>query len=483
MSLAKNSLLYLVATLCIKSTSFFLLPLYTNLVPPEVYGQIYVVSALQTFLTIFLSISLQICISRFYFDCINFQEVKQLYSTILLFVFAVSTVAITPFFIFSHGVADFLNIPSNYLIYGLIMSYLGIYYQIIMSLLYAMQKAKQVSITSICVGIFQIVLQLMLVINMEDKAMALLSTMMAQAIASFIIFLIYSRPYVTFSFNFSQTNKYLKYSFSQFPSDVSGWFVNFTDRIFINKFIGHAGTGIYGIGANIGMIPGMIFFSMNSAFTPYVNSQYKAIEVAHTTVAENQLRTNLSRTFLVVSGILIIVNVFFVAFSRDIIHLLNKAYADAFFVVVVMLITSLMNSFRIMYMAPLAYNIKYTKVKSLVWVVAGLINIVLNYYLIPEYGIYAACLNSLITYTITFLLMLYFGKKAFYLKYQWGDLLKVTLISVLYASTLALDSSLLTIVIKALLFIPYAYICVKMILKIDIFHLAVDFVYSRIKKK
>ena len=482
MGLAKNSILYLAATLCIRATSFFLLPLYSNLVPPEVYGQIYVVSALQTFLTIFLSISLQICISRFYFDCTNLQEVKQLYSTILLFVFAISTVAITPFFIFSHSVADFLNIPRNYLIYGLMMSYLGIYYHVILSLLYAMQKAKQVSITSICVGVLQIVLQLTLVINMEDKAVALLSTMMVQAITTFIIFLIYSRPYVTLSFNFSQTGKYMKYSLSQFPSDVSGWLVNFTDRIFINKFIGHAGAGIYGIGANIGMIPNMVFSSMNSAFTPYVNSQYKAIEVAQTEASESQLRANLSRTFLVVSSILIIINALFVAFSRDIIHLLNPAYADAFFVVVVMLFTSLMNSYRIMYMAPLAYNIKYTKVKSLVWVVAGVINITLNFYLIPKYGIYAACLNSLVTYTITFLLMLYFSKRAFYLEYQWGSLLKVAFISVLYGATLLLPNNLLSVSAKFLLLVPYIYLSFNNILKMDIFKLGKSFVNNIVRR-
>lgn len=468
MGLAKNSLLYLTATLCIRATSFFLLPLYSNLVPPDVYGQIYVVSALNNFLTILLSLSLSICISRFYFDCTNEQDVKRLYSTILLFVFISSTVIIAPFFLFNHALSGFLNISRDYYIYGLIMAYLGIYYQVILALLYAMQKAKQVSITSMCVGVFQIVLQLTLVINMEDKAMALLSTMLIQAITTFIIFIVYSRPYLTFSFNFKDTGKFVKYSLSQFPSDVSGWLVNFTDRIFINKFIGHAGAGIYGIGANIGMIPNMIFSSMNSAFTPYANSQYKAIEISDNLQKEKDLRCNLSRVFLIVSSLLLGVNAVFVAFSRDIVNLLNPAYADAFFVVVVMLFTSLMNSYRVMYMAPLAYNIKYTKVKSLVWVVAGILNISLNYILIPKYGIYAACLNSLVTYTITFLLMLFFSKKAFYIKYDWSRLIKIACVSILYGATLLFDSSLIWVGVKLLLFIPYSYICFKLILKIDI---------------
>ena len=481
MSLAKNSILYLISTICIKATSFFLLPLYTNLVPPEVYGQVYVVSSMNNFITILLSLSLSICLSRFYFDCKNEEQVKCLYSTIILFVFVSSTLIITPFFLLKDNIALFLNLPVEYLVIGLVISYLGVYYQIILALLYAMQRAKQVSITSMLVGVFQIIIQLTLVINLEDKAIALLGTMMIQAITTFVIFLIYSKPYLTFSFNFSETGKFLRYSLSQFPSDVSGWFVNFTDRILINKYIGSASAGIYGIGANIGMIPNMVFSSMNSAFTPYVNSQYKAIEIAESEQNQEYLKHKLARVFLIVSSILIIINSFFITFSRDIVHLLNPAYADAFFVVIIMLVTSLMNSYRIIYMAPLAYNIKYTKVKSLVWVVAGLINITLNFLLIPQYGIYAACLNSLITYSITFILMLYFSKKAFCIRYDWKSLLKIAGISIAYSLMLLIDTSLLSAVFKFLLFLPYTYICFKYILNINIKDIVCDFINKKIK--
>ena len=176
------------------------------------------------------------------------------------------------------------------------------------------------------------------------------------------------------------------------------------------------------------------------------------------------------------------VNAIFVAFSRDIVNLLNPAYADAFFVVVVMLFTSLMNSYRVMYMAPLAYNIKYTKVKSLVWVIAGILNISLNFFLIPKYGIYAACLNSLVTYTITFLLMLYFSKKAFYIKYDWVSLIKVALISIVYGVTLLLPSTILSVGLKLLLLIPYFYICFTVIIKFDMFKVAIEFIKNKIHR-
>lgn len=468
MGLAKNSFLYLISNIAIKATSFFLLPFYSYLVPPEVYGHVYVVSALSNFMVVLLPFSMHICISRFFFDCKNLEEVKRLYSTIVLFVFVSATILIVPMAVMSTRFADIINIPHSYFIVGLCISYFNIFYQIILALLYACQNAKKVSITSMCIGICQMVLQLILVITMDDKGVALLSTMFIQSLTTFIIFLIYSRPYLVWSFDFNNTNKLLKYSLSQFPSDVSGWLVNFTDRILINKYISPASAGIYGIGANIGSIPMMIFSSVNSAFTPYVNSQYKAMELASPSTLMD-VKKNLSHVFMVVSSCMMMMVSVLIVLSNNIVSLLSPVYANAFLVVVVMLISSLMNNYRIMYMAPLAYNVKYTKIKSFIWVVAGIVNIVLNLILIPRYGIYAACINSLITYTITFLLMLYYGKKAIYMKYEWSILLKVLLISALFAFSLFLGNSVELFFMKVILVLPYSYISFRYIIKINVY--------------
>ena len=475
MGLAKNSFLYLISNILIRATSFFLLPLYSYLVSPEAYGHIYVVSALSNFISVFLPFSMSICISRFYFDCKNIEEVKSLYSTIVFFVFLSSTSLLAPLFIWSECLADLINLPKNYLLVGLVISYLNIFYLLILALLYVLQKAKLVSITSSIVGVGHIIIQLVLVFTMEDKGIALLLTMLIQAISVFIIFLVFSKPYITTRFDFINTGKYIKYSLSQFPSDVSGWLINFTDRIFINKFISPASAGIYGIGANIGQIPMMVFSSVNSAFTPYVNSQYKSMETAEPEVLP-EIKKNLSFVFMVVSSIMMMLMTTMIVLSNNIVNILSPAYSDAFLIIIVMLMASLMNNYRCMYMAPLAYNIKYTKMKSLIWVLAGVINIGLNFILIPKYGIYAACINSFITYAITFLLMLYYGKKAIYMEYDWALLFKVLLVSLLYGLLLLFGNGVLCLIIKLVLVIPYFYFCTTYILRINIYKKIYDYV-------
>lgn len=468
MGLAKNSLLYLISNISIKATSFFLLPLYSHLVAPEVYGHIYVVAAFSNFLAVFLPLSMSICISRFFFDCKTDDEVNRLYSTIVLFVFLTSAVFIIPCFVFLDQLSNLINLPRGYVLAGLVMSFLNVFYQVLLALLYACQKAVKVSVISTCVGVFQIIIQLVLVLLMEDKGAALLITMLIHSVTTFVIFVIYSKPYLCLTFNWSETGKYIKYSLSQFPSDVSNWLVNFTDRIFINKYINSASAGVYGIGSNIGQIPMMIFNSLNSAFSPYVNSQYKTIEEENNFESVEELKNNLSKVFMVVSSLLLMLMTSLVVMSNNIMQLLNPAYSDAFIVIVVMMLASLMNNFRCIFMAPLAYNISYTKVKSIIWVFAGVINILMNFYLIPRYGIYSACINSLITYTITFFLMLYYGKKAISIDYDWSILLKTLAISAVFSFTIFLGSGWLAFVTKVLLLPIYIYVCDKCSLKINL---------------
>ncbi len=151
---------------------------------------------------------------------------KRLYSTIVLFISINSVIIFTLLWCFNEQLAVLINLPILYFKLALIISFFGVFYNAILALLYVKQNAKKVSVTSICVGVFQIFIQLLLVVNLENKAMALVGTLFLNSILTFIIFLFYSKPFFTVNFDFSRARKYMYYSFSQFPSDVSGCLSN-----------------------------------------------------------------------------------------------------------------------------------------------------------------------------------------------------------------------------------------------------------------
>ena len=136
MSLAKNSLLYLISTLCIKATSFILLPFYSYLITPEEYGYVYVTSAFVTFMSLFMIVSLNGAIQRFYFECRNEEEVKTLYSNILCIV-TILVACIGGMLLFNKmEIANLIGLPITYFDYAIYISMISAFYPLILSLLY-----------------------------------------------------------------------------------------------------------------------------------------------------------------------------------------------------------------------------------------------------------------------------------------------------------------------------------------------------------
>ncbi len=96
------------------------------------------------------------CISRFFFDCEDEESVKRLYSTIVLFISINSVIIFTLLWCFNEQLAVLINLPTVYFKLALIISFL-VYFIMLFWLYYMLNKMqKKVSVTSICVGVFQI---------------------------------------------------------------------------------------------------------------------------------------------------------------------------------------------------------------------------------------------------------------------------------------------------------------------------------------
>jgi O-antigen/teichoic acid export membrane protein len=456
MGLAKNSVLYLVSTICLKAVGFLLLPLYTHLVSPSEYGYVYVVSAFQTFMGLFLTLSMHSAIGRFYFDCKSQADVKQMYTQQVSAIFISATVIVITMLILKGLISSIMNLPEKYYIFAVLISYFSLFYNMIISLLYAMEQAVKISITSIAVGTGTIIMQVVLVFTLDDKALALILAMLFTSIVTFLIFLVYSAPYfVKPKFKRDELIKYYKYSFSQLPSDVSGWFVAASDRLLLNRMQGAYSAGIYGMGNTLGQIPSMLYHSVNKAYVPYVFRHYKEAENGRIEslkeVADTTLKVECIFTFVVVALIIL---------SNNIVNLLESRYLDSSIIMPLVLFAVWIDCNRIIFMNPLAYNVKYIKIKSFIWVLAAILDVCLNFYLIPRYSVYGACASLIISYGVTCLLILYFSSKALEVGYNIKKIIKVIFISGVFAMSYFFGSESWVLLIKVPLIFIYGGILI-----------------------
>lgn len=150
-----------------------------------------------------------------------------------------------------------------------------------------------------------------------------------------------------------------------------------------------------------------------------------------------------------------------IIFSNNIVSLLDKRYEDASIVMVVMLFAMLIDCYRTMFMNPLSYNLKYVKVASLIWTFTALFNIGLNLYLIPKYSIYGACFAMVLSYFLTFILIIYYARKAYYVDYDIRSMLKVFMVSMLACLSFMIGSALVLLPIKFLIVFVYIFVITK----------------------
>lgn len=469
-SLYKNSALYLVSNIAVKATSFLLVPFYSYLVSPKEYGYVYLVISFVTFMSLFVTCSLHGAVNRFYFECNNDEDVKRMYSTISFMVITTSTLISVSLLSFCDELASLLSIPVKFLKIAIFTSIFNSFYRLITELLYVKQEASKISFMSIAVGVFQIIIQLTMVLSMDNKAMAMILSQLFSSVLMFLIYIIYSRPYLRFAFDIRGSWSYFKYSVCQVPSDVSVWLLQFSDRMMINKMKGSALTGIYGIGQSLGSIPKVAYFSINKAYVPFVLGSYKEIDKGNE-VKKDELKRHTTFVFSLVTVMVTLI----IVFSNNIVSLLDDRYANASVVMVVMLFAMLIDCYRTMFMNPLSYNLKYIKVASAIWTSMALLNIGLNLYLIPRYSIYGACLAMLVSYTLTFLLIIYYARKAYYVGYDVKSMVKVFSLSMIVCTAFMIGTSLMLLPLKFVIMTLYIFIIAK------ILHISIGELLMKIK--
>ena len=456
--LYKNSFLYIVTTLVIKAATFLLVPFYSYLISPSEYGYVYIVISFVTFMSLFVTCSLHGAVNRFYWECNNLTELRKMYSTITYMVAINATIVSLLMLGLGEAISNWLNLPIIYLRIAVFSSVLQCFYRLITALLYAKQEASKISYTSIIVGVTQILIQLSMVLSMSDKAMAMILSQLVCAALMFIIFIVYSSKYLSFLFDTHKAWIYMKYSICQLPSDVSVWMLAFSDRMMINKMKGSSITGIYSTGQTLGTIPKVVYHSINDAYVPFVFGCYKEIDKGNET-KRKELKIHTSYIFSFVTALVTMT----IIFSNNIISLLDSRYANASVVMLVMLIAMLLDCYRTMFMNPLAYNLKYIKVASAIWCSSAIINIVLNIYLIPIYSIYGACFSMVFSYFLTFVLIFYYARKAYYVEYDITIFKKVLFISLIAMTSVFLGPSLLLLPIKILISFIYAWLLLKLL--------------------
>jgi O-antigen/teichoic acid export membrane protein len=447
MRLFKESFVYGLGYVFSRFQYFFILPFLLKKISSTDYGIIESLSVVQLFILVLVVNNFDTSISTFYYD--ENEKQKELEVTGLLSCILNSLVLLSIGFFFAKTISLYLLASSSYELEFTLAVLIAILNSIIhynSFLLRMQQKVKQYSFLLVLQSLMALgLIYYFVIINYNGVRGYFLANLVASIVATIISFVMvhYSLKISSFKNNFL---KLLKPAIPMIPVSVSAWSLTLVDRAILGKLSlgGMVDVGIYGFAVKMASLASVLWGPFQLAWMPFALSSFK--EDGGTRVLEKA-----SAWFFYSSYLIIIL-----------ISLLSPIIISGFFPPEYLIAAKyvgplvLCNFFYMAYYLPYTSLIQMKKLSpiTLAFVSASLINVILNLWLIPKFGISGAVVSNLAGYLILLTMTYWYSRQVNYPNYFNRDQLfgVVFLVFVITGSSyIELQSFFLRILISSIL--------------------------------
>lgn len=391
---------FLLGTFLLQGISVFTTPIFTRVLTLEGFG---IFSIYQTWVSVFavfigLQMSGSIGTARIHLS----EQIFFSYLRSILALSFISFVIFTVLFVFfEHQILQLLQLELRHLPYLIIQSFgtaCATFY-----LIYTIQtkqpnKHFRFSVLNVT---FTIALSLLLVLMFEhDKYMGRIIG--GASIGLVIIIFVYRELYfkIKSKIDIEHWKFAIPLSLPLIVHLLANLIIGQSSRVIINKYLGFEQAAIFSVAYSIGSLGLMIAEATNNVWSPWY--------LDNTHLKNDNKVNQMSKLYILAMSMVFSV---FVLFSPEILLVMApSSYSNGSISIIIVAFGVF---FLYLYRFPLAYE-QYAK--NLKWVVfctisSGLINIGLNFLLIPKYGINGAAYATFISYVILFVLHEFVARK------------------------------------------------------------------------
>lgn len=383
MNLLKESFLYAIGYLFSRFQYFFILPFLLKKISTVDYGIIESLSVLQLFILVLVVNNFDTSVSSYYYE--DEKNQKNLEAVGFLSCLINSLILFSLFFLFSNWWTKILLGFDHYKIEFLLAVGWALMNSIIHynSFLLRMQKKiKQFSFLLIFQGSISLgLIFYFTVIKFYGIKGYLWGNLIGALLTSLISYIQVNYDFKITSFR-ETFSKLFKLAIPMFPVSISAWSLTLIDRVLLGKFGtgGLSDVGVYGFAVKMATLGSVLWGPFQLAWMPYALSSFKNEESVK--MLEKASSWFFYFSYLVITLITLL--------SPLIIHLFFPAQYQSAVRFIGPLI--LCNFFNIAYYLPYTSLIQMKKLHlvTLAFVVASVINLILNFVLIPPLGITGA---------------------------------------------------------------------------------------------
>ncbi len=252
---------------------------------------------------------------------------------------------------------------------------------------------------------------------------------------------------------FKNLREHLSFGLPTVPGNISSWVVNSSDRYMITLFLGIAYVGYYSPGYSLGHMINMFFAPLAFMLPATLSKHYD----------ENNIETvrtilSYSKKYFIALAVPSVVGLTLLSKSLLVLLATPEIAENGYLITLFASLGTLFYGIRAIDSQILILE-KKTMITGKIWLLSGILNIVLNIYFIPTFGILGAAVTTLATYIMAYLILGYISRRYLTLPKDPQFICKCILAStimaaiLLYLNPVNLYNVLMTVIVCIIVYI------------------------------
>lgn len=402
---AKNSLLYTIANMVTKASTFLLLFIYTNpnLLSTEDYGRVNLLTSFTNIAVLLVNLSLPYALIRFYAEYkLDKEKCRKFFGTIMTFMIVFGAAVVALMIVFRNPISNILFKGIEVyppIICTLLTLVFNALYQMYQSILQAKQQGGKFAKNSLLFFFFHVGLNVILLIFGRGVyflgfEMGGLNGMMLSLFLSNFVFAVYGivdmirHGMMSFGIDKEMLGVSLKYSVPLLPHNIANNMASYISKHFLNAAGKAFENGIYSVSMQFSSVIEIVQSSIHLAFRPWFNDKMKLGEEGKKEIVD------LASVAFRISAI---VCLGVALFSQEVVMLLDRNYYDAWKYVPVIAVAHAVKFVYFTHTFGIMYDIKQSKKMFFCSGSAIVVNFTMSY-ILTEMNLY-----TMLTAAICFL--------------------------------------------------------------------------------
>lgn len=423
--LASKSVVYGLGSVLLRSISLFLLPLYTRYLTPADYGITGVVAAITSVLGFVMTLGLNGALTRFHFSAATEEDRKANNGTIMMTMigFAVLLALLLDFsgsHLTSFGLSRIPFHPYiRIAIWTAVFNMLVLFPQITFQVREKPMQYVAVSVTGVLVTIACLV---WFVAFRREGALGYLKGNLYAAMILAVPYLWITARHAVLAFRRTMFIAALGYALPLVPHQLGGWLLDVSDRLILERYTPLPDVGLYSLGYQFGLIMYIGAMSINQAWIPFF---FRRVEQKG-----DAAKPEIAGLVTYFALALCLMALAIASLSQEALAVLvtppfRRAYSVVPWITAAYLCCGL-------YFIPgnFVFVTKRTRLVPIPTFVAGIVNIAANLFLVPRYGMMAACWTTFGSFVLMLVMFWAIARRVYPFPYEYARLAAILCMTV-----------------------------------------------------